>query len=45
VSHPRGGRSHLWGWLAGHPATCRHPFSFRFLVFFLKKYINFNIFY
>jgi hypothetical protein len=21
ASHPRGGRSHLWGWLAGHPAT------------------------
>jgi hypothetical protein len=38
----RGGWSHLWGWLAGHPATSRVAAATLFLQFFFKK--NFNIF-
>jgi hypothetical protein len=33
VSHPKGGRTHLWGWHAGHPLR-QHPFSFAFFFFF-----------
>jgi len=34
VSHPRGGRSHLWGWLAGQPSgSTPSPFIFVFFFF------------